>query len=117
VFLSRQQYAAIGQLAADLGTEMREACSRPITQRKLGDREPIESRDHVLKTASSGWSDERLGQGDGAGAQGLGTGIREQATRPLVMDIALVQVGDQDAGVEDDHSGQSSRSRSSSPGS
>jgi hypothetical protein len=34
-----------------------------------------------------------------------------------VMGIPLVQMGYQDAGVEDDHSGQSSRSRSNSPGS
>jgi hypothetical protein len=34
-----------------------------------------------------------------------------------VMSIALVKMRDEDAGVEDDHSGQSSRSRSSSPGS
>jgi hypothetical protein len=34
-----------------------------------------------------------------------------------VMGVPLVQVGDQDAGIEDDQSGQSSRSRSSSPGS
>ena len=41
----------------------------------------------------------------------LRAGVGEESGGPLV------QVGDQDAGVEDDHSGQSSRSRSSSPGS
>jgi hypothetical protein len=35
----------------------------------------------------------------------------------VVMDVAIVEMGDQDAGVEDDHAGQSSRSRPSSPGS
>jgi hypothetical protein len=34
-----------------------------------------------------------------------------------VMRIATVEMSDQDTRVEDDHAGQSSRSRSSSPGS
>ncbi len=42
-------------------------------------------------------------------------GRGEQLLGSVAMGIALVEVCDQEAGVEDDHSGQSSRSRSNSP--
>jgi hypothetical protein len=45
----------------------------------------------------------------------LGAGLRDQLAGPLVIGVAAVEMGDQDARVEGDHAGQSSRSRSSSP--
>lgn len=60
---------------------------------------------------------QRLGEADRAGSQRLGAACAEQSACLGVMGVALVEVGDQDAGIEDDHAGQSSRRRSSSPGS
>jgi hypothetical protein len=42
--------------------------------------------------------------------------VGEQLRCPLVMSDGLIEVGDEDDGVDDDHLGQSSRSCSGSPG-
>jgi hypothetical protein len=49
MFLGGQQYAAVGQLATDIGAEPGELGSGFVAQRKLGDPESIESRDYAVE--------------------------------------------------------------------
>lgn len=114
--LGREEDAAIGKLAPGVGPKLSQA-DGAVAHRQLGDAEALERLGRIGETTGSRRGDERLRQADRAGAQGLGTRVGEQALRPLMMGIARIEMGDEDAGVEDDHSGQSPRSRSSSPGS
>ena len=60
---------------------------------------------------------QHLGERDRAAAERPVCGVEQRVPCPSVQGIPFVEVGDQHTRVDDDHEGQSSRSRLSSPGS
>jgi hypothetical protein len=107
-----QEHAAVGQLEAGLGSEQGEAVRGVFGEVLGGDVQLVEHGAGPVEVASAGGPDEDLGKGEWAGLQRLAGGVGQQRGGTLVMAIAGIQVCDQHAGIEDDHSGQSLRRRS-----
>ncbi len=69
-----------------------------------------------MSAAGPGRAHEYLGPGEHADHLGLTCQAGEQSGCPIVMGIVVGEMGDQYAGVQDDHAGHSWRSASRSPG-
>jgi hypothetical protein len=108
----RQEHAAVGQLEVGLGSEQGEAARGVLGQVLGGDVQLVEHGAGPVEVASAGGPDEDLGKGEWAGLQRLAGGVGQQRGGTLVMSIAGIQVRNQHAGIENDHSGQSLRRRS-----
>jgi hypothetical protein len=108
----REQDAAVGELEPGVGAQGREIAGCTGCQRDLLDLERRDRRTRVVHAAQSRRPDGHLGQRERAGAERLTGGVEQPLDRLLVKRVPRVQMRDQDAGVDDDHAGQSSRSRS-----
>ena len=107
--LGGQEDAAVGQLEVRLGSQEGKAHGCVFGQMLSADVQLIEDRDGVVKMAGPGRSNEHLGDREGAGYERLACEVAQQRrSRPMVS-IPGIQVGDEHAGVEHDHAGQSSR--------
>ena len=83
------------------------SAARGISSLRGGDR-----RTATLQPAALRRADEDLGERDRAAPERLAGANSSALDRPLVLRVARVQMRDKHARVDDDHAGQSSRSRS-----
>jgi hypothetical protein len=110
--LGGQEDAAVRQLEVRLGPQEGKARGSVLGQMLRADVQLIEGRDGVVEMAGPGSSDEHLGDREGAGYEQLACEVaQKRRSRPMVS-VPGIQVGDEHAGVEHDHVGQSSRSAS-----
>ena len=79
-------------------------------ERDPGHPELPQSDIRPIQSAGPGRPDENLGQGQRARRERLVGHGQQQISGPVMMDVRRVEMGDQDTGVQHDHSGQSSRS-------
>lgn len=115
--LRGKKHAAVGQLASGAGAKLRKPRRSVSTERQLGNSDPLQRIARGIEAPGSRRCDERLRQADRARTQRRSGAGFEQIASSLVMKIVPIQMPDQDARIEDDHAGQSFRSRSSSRGS
>lgn len=107
--LGGEEHAAGRELEPGLRPEPREP-RRPIgPQRDLPNRETTERTDRRFQAACPSRPHEHLGEREWAGAELTPGDDVEHLSRPRVLAVVLIEMGDEDAGVENDHSGQSSR--------
>ena len=110
--LRSQENGAVGQLEVRPRPEQGQAQWSIIGQGDRVDLELLEDRGGTVHAASPGRPHEHLGQGEWAGTEFLTGEIAKKVLSPIVVRVSGLEVRDEDAGVEDDHAGQSRRSSS-----
>ena len=113
--LGRQQHAAIGQAEPTPRPQGGQAFRCGFNEAHCDDLEPVNGCLGFVELVGAGRPDEDFSESQRTDAQRLVRRIEEQSRGAFVMSVRRFEMGDQDAGVENDHAGQSSRSRSRIP--
>lgn len=116
MLLRCQQHAAVRHLQTDFGTQLSQPTGGVFSKPQLFDAEPLQDCFGIGESACAGGGDQGLCERYRARSQRLAAPSFKQHLCLGMVSIVAVEVGDQHARVEDDHTGQSSRSRSSSFG-
>ena len=110
--LGGKENAAVGQLEPGLEAQRGEAARSVGPERDLVDAEVGDEPSGDVEATLPGRSDEHFREREGAGAERPIGVLQKSLHGSRMLRVVLVEMGDQHAGVDDDHAGQSSRSRS-----
>ena len=107
--LGRQQHAAVRKPQASADSQYREPCGRILTEAHTGHVELTQHSGGTIELPGPCWTDEHFGEREWTRAQGLISDVQQQCTCTFMVSVGSVEVGDEHAGVQHDHAGQSSR--------
>lgn len=108
--LGREEDAAVRQLEPCVGAEDGEAGGGVRRERDLSDLERTQRGMRRVEPPMAGGSHENLGDRYGTRCERVQGEIEESIECLVMQSVALVQMRDEHARVDDDHAGQSSRS-------
>jgi hypothetical protein len=104
------QHAAVGKLEAGAGPELRQPLGRAGRDRDLIDLQLAKGCSGHAQLPRPRRTHQYLGDRHRAGAQLVVRDLQQRRGRPGAAGLVAVEMGDQDARVEDDHAAHSSRS-------
>jgi hypothetical protein len=105
-----EKHATVGQLQPSSGAQRGQAQVGVDVQWHRAHTKLLNCRGGSIELPGAGRSHENLCQRDRACRKVLIGSIEEQLLRPVMVCVVAVEVGDEQARVEDDHSDQSWRS-------
>ena len=107
--LSCKQDAAVREPEAAPGAQLRESAPSVLRQGNVGESDRRKRILGRIETFAARRPDEHLGARHRAAGEYLVGSAQERLDRALVLRIVGVEVRNQDAGIDDDQAGQSSR--------